>query len=148
ADILAMNLVDPVFASPERFTSPTLWLAMAGYAVQIYADFSGYSSMAIGLGRMLGFTIPENFLFPYLATSFSDFWRRWHVTMSRFFRDYVYINLGGNRRGRWRTLVNLAITTLVSGLWHGAGWTFIGWGALHGLYIAVNHAWRDLAGQR
>jgi D-alanyl-lipoteichoic acid acyltransferase DltB (MBOAT superfamily) len=141
ADILAMNLVDPVFASPEKFTASILWLAMVGYAVQIYADFSGYSSMAIGLGRMLGFIIPENFLFPYLATNFSDFWRRWHVTMSRFFRDYVYIQLGGNRGGRIRTLVNLAMTTLVSGLWHGAGWTFIVWGGLHGLYIMVNHLW-------
>lgn len=139
ADNLAVHLVDPVFAEPSAYSSAVLWLAMFGYAVQIYADFSGYSNMAIGCARMLGFRLPENFNFPYLATSFSEFWRRWHMTMSRFFRDYVYISLGGNRHGAVRTTRNLAATTLISGLWHGASWTFVCWGGLHGLYIAANH---------
>ncbi|NKB37606.1 MAG: MBOAT family protein [Gammaproteobacteria bacterium] len=139
ADNLAVHLVDPVFSNPGSYSSGILWFAMLGYSVQIYADFSGYSNMAIGCARMLGFKLPENFNFPYLATNFSDFWQRWHMTMSRFFRDYIYISMGGNRRGQIRTLVNLAVTTLVSGLWHGASWTFVAWGGLHGLYIALNH---------
>ena len=110
---LAFYLVDPVFADPGSFPAGTLWLAMFGYAVQIYADFSGYSNMAIGSARILGFRIPENFLFPYLATDFSKFWRRWHITMSTFFRDYVYIPLGGNRCSRFRVLINLAATMLI-----------------------------------
>lgn len=143
ADNLAIYLVDPVFNDPAAYSSGSLWLAMLGYAVQIYADFSGYSNMAIGCSLMLGFKLPENFRYPYLATDFSDFWRRWHTTMSRFFRDYVYIPLGGNRKSYGRNLANLATTTLVSGLWHGAAWTFIIWGGLHGIYIACNHMLRD-----
>ncbi len=139
ADGIAIYLVDPVFSNPESYSSGMLWLAMFGYAVQIYADFSGYSDMAIGSARMLGFKLPENFNFPYLATSFSDFWQRWHMTMSRFFRDYVYIALGGNRVGPVRHIANLSVTTLISGLWHGAGWNFVLWGGLHGVYIAINH---------
>lgn len=139
ADNLAILLVDPVFASPGEYSSGTLWLAALGYAAQIYADFSGYSSMAIGTAGMLGFDLPENFRFPYLAPSFSDFWRRWHITMSRFFRDYVYIPLGGSRVSPWRTRGNLAATTLVSGLWHGAAWNFVAWGGLHGVFIMGNH---------
>ncbi len=142
ADTLAVYLVDPVFANPGDYSTGLLWLALLGYSVQIYADFSGYSSMAIGSARILGFEIPENFLFPYLATNFADVWRRWHMTMSRFFRDYVYIGLGGNRHGMMRTLRNIAITTLISGLWHGDRWTFVTWGALHGLFITINHLWR------
>jgi len=98
--------------------------------------------MAIGSAKMLGFDIPENFNFPYLAKNFSEFWRRWHMTMSRFFRDYVYIGLGGNRHGFAKTVRNLAATTLISGLWHGAGWTFVIWGGLHGVFITVNQIWR------
>ena len=139
ADNLAVYLVDPVFSSPGTYSSSILWLAMFAYAIQIYADFSGYSNMAIGCAKMLGFKLPENFNYPYLAVNFSDFWKRWHTTMSRFFRDYVYIALGGNRKGEVRTIVNLAITTSVSGLWHGASWTFVSWGILHGVYIAINH---------
>jgi len=139
ADNLALLLVDPVFASPGEYGTGTLWLAALGYAAQIYADFSGYSSMAIGAAGMLGFDLPENFRFPYLARDFSDFWRRWHITMSRFFRDYVYIPLGGSRVTNWRIRGNLAVTTLVSGLWHGAAWTFVAWGGLHGLFIMGNH---------
>jgi alginate O-acetyltransferase complex protein AlgI len=142
ADTIGVHLVDPVFAAPGDYGPGVLWFALLGYGIQIYADFSGYSSMAIGSARMLGFAIPENFAFPYLSRNISEFWRRWHMTMSRFFRDYVYIGLGGNRGGMARTLRNLAATTLVSGLWHGAGWTFLVWGGLHGLYLAVNQLWR------
>lgn len=139
ADTLAVHLVDPVFLEPGNFSTGVLWFANMGYAAQIYADFSGYSSMAIGSARMLGFSFPENFKFPYLAVNFSDFWRRWHLTMSRFFRDYVYFSLGGNRRGTAWTMANLFITTLVSGLWHGAGWTYVIWGGLHGAFTAIFH---------
>lgn len=147
ADTLAVYLVDPVFANPSDHTQGALWLALAGYSVQIYADFSGYSNIAIGSAKLLGFSIPENFAFPYLSRDISEFWRRWHMTMSRFFRDYVYIALGGNRRGYARTLLNLAATTLVSGLWHGAGWTFVIWGGLHGVYLAINQLWRRWGGR-
>jgi alginate O-acetyltransferase complex protein AlgI len=148
ADTLGVYLVDPVFENPGEYSSGLLWLAMLGYAVQIYADFSGYSSMAIGSARILGFTIPENFAFPYLSRNFSDFWRRWHMTMSRFFRDYVYIGLGGNRGGATRTMRNLLATTLLSGLWHGAGWTFVMWGGVHGICIISCHVWQKWLGKR
>lgn len=143
ADVLALNLVDPVFRDPGRYADGTLWLALAGYSVQIYADFSGYSSMAVGTARMLGYRLPENFRFPYLSSGFSEFWRRWHITMSTFFRDYVYVPLGGNRKGRGRTLINLGATTFLSGLWHGANWTFVAWGLLHGVFITASHMLRD-----
>jgi alginate O-acetyltransferase complex protein AlgI len=142
ADNLALMIVDPVFASPASYGTFSLWVAALAYAAQIYADFSGYSSMAIGSAAMLGFTLPENFRFPYLAKDFSDFWRRWHITMSRFFRDYVYIPLGGSRGTAVRTRTNLAATTLVSGLWHGASWTFVAWGGLHGIFIMATHILR------
>jgi len=145
ADSLAVYLVDPVFSNPDAYSSGTLWLAMFGYAIQIYADFSGYSNMAIGCALMLGFKIPENFNYPYLATNFSSFWQRWHMTMSRFFRDYVYIPMGGNRRSSSRNMINLATTTLVSGLWHGAAWTFVCWGGLHGVYIVASHIISDFS---
>lgn len=144
ADTIGYYLVDPVFADPSSYSTATLWLALLGWSVQIYADFSGYSSMAIGSARILGFTIPENFNFPYLSKNISQYWRRWHMTMSRFFRDYVYVGLGGNRRGLVRSLLNIAITTTVSGLWHGAGWTFVVWGWLHGFMIAVYQIWREI----
>ncbi len=143
ADSLAIYLVDPAFADPSSYSTGTLWIAIIGWAVQIYADFSGYSNMAIGSAKMLGFDIPENFNFPYLSRNISQYWRRWHMTMSRFFRDYVYIGLGGNRYGMARSLVNIAITTFVSGLWHGAGWTFVCWGWLHGVYIAIFQIFRE-----
>jgi alginate O-acetyltransferase complex protein AlgI len=107
------------------------------YGIQIYADFSGYSDIAVGLGRMLGFKLDRNFHQPYTATGASEFWQRWHITLSQWLRDHVYIPLGGNRRGMWRTLVNLMITMLVGGLWHGAGWAFLIWGGLHGLYLVI-----------
>ena len=117
------------------------WVAAAAYTLQIYYDFSGYSDMAIGLGLMFGLTIPTNFNAPYLAISIRDFWRRWHITLSRFLRDYLYIPLGGNRFGIPRQVLALMVTMLLGGLWHGAGWTFVIWGGLHGLALVVNHFW-------
>ena len=114
------------------------------YAWQIYFDFSAYSDMAIGLGLLFGLRLPVNFDSPYKAGSIIEFWRRWHITLSRFLRDYLYIPLGGNRNGRARRYTNLLITMLLGGLWHGAGFTFVLWGAIHGLLLALNHAWRHL----
>jgi alginate O-acetyltransferase complex protein AlgI len=114
------------------------WTAAACYALQIYFDFSGYSDMAIGLALMIGLRLPQNFNAPYRAVSIRDFWRRWHMTLSRFLRDYLYIPLGGNRHGALRQAVNVVITMLLGGLWHGASWTFVAWGGLHGLALAIN----------
>lgn len=116
------------------------WLALVAYAFQIYFDFSGYSDMAIGLGLMLGFEFPQNFNVPYQATGFRDFWRRWHMSLSRFLRDYLYISLGGNRRGGTRTYVNVMVTMLLGGLWHGANWTFLLWGGYHGVLVCIERA--------
>lgn len=118
------------------------WAGALAYTVQLYFDFSGYSDMAIGLGCMLGIRLPKNFESPYKAGSIIDFWRRWHISLSTFLRDYLYVPLGGSQRGPTRTLVNLMIVMVLGGLWHGAGWTFIAWGALHGFYLLINHLWR------
>jgi alginate O-acetyltransferase complex protein AlgI len=120
------------------------WVAVLSYSFQLYYDFSGYSDMAVGLARMFGFQLPVNFYSPYKSSSIIDFWRRWHITLSRFLRDYLYIPLGGNRRGTVRRYLNLGIVMLLGGLWHGANWTFVIWGGLHGLMLTVNHAWRAL----
>ena len=112
----------------ESISTPLAWLGSLAYSMQLYFDFCGYSLMAIGLGKMLGFTIPENFHHPYLSRSVTDFWRRWHITLGTWFREYVYIPLGGNRKGRIRTIVNLGIVWLLTGFWHGAAWNFILWG--------------------
>jgi alginate O-acetyltransferase complex protein AlgI len=136
ADQVAL-VIDPVFKTPGQFNSTALWLAVLGYAVQIYCDFSGYTDMALGLAHTLGFKLPNNFNAPYLASSPADFWRRWHISLSRWLRDYLYIPLGGNRQGPVRTMVNLFITMLLGGLWHGANWTFVVWGAFHGALLAV-----------
>ncbi len=117
------------------------WLAVGAFTIGLYFDFSGYSDMAVGLARMFGLRLTYNFASPYQATSIIEFWRRWHMTLSRFLRDYVYIPLGGNRYGARRRHANLMLTMLLGGLWHGAAWTFVAWGALHGLYLLVNHAW-------
>ncbi|MFC1574715.1 MBOAT family O-acyltransferase [Gemmatimonadota bacterium] len=122
------------------------WVGTLAYTGQLYFDFSGYSDMALGLGLLFGIRLPVNFNSPYKAVDIIDFWRRWHITLSRFLRDYLYIPLGGNRRGRPRRYVNLMITMILGGLWHGAGWTFVFFGILHGLYLCVNHAWRALRG--
>lgn len=118
------------------------WLGALAFTLQLYFDFSGYSDMAIGIARMFGITLPLNFSSPYKAQSIIDFWRRWHITLSNFLRDYLYIPLGGNRKGERRRYTNLIITMLIGGLWHGAGWTFVIWGGLHGLYLSINHLWR------
>jgi len=118
------------------------WAGALAYSVQLYFDFSGYSDMAIGLAIMLGIRLPKNFESPYKASSIIDFWRRWHISLSTFLRDYLYVPLGGSQRGSTRTLINLMIVMVLGGLWHGAGWTFIAWGALHGFYLLVNHWWR------
>ncbi|MCP5368225.1 MAG: MBOAT family protein [Hyphomicrobiales bacterium] len=147
ADSLAAY-ASPVFAAAEAGTSLTFveaWCGALAYALQIYFDFSGYSDMAIGLARLFNIKLPLNFNSPYKAASIIDFWRRWHMTLSRFLRDYVYIPLGGGRRGPARRHVNILATMLLGGLWHGAGWTFVLWGGMHGVFLVVNHAWRALA---
>jgi len=136
ADNVSM-LVDRVYAAPALFAPATVWLSVLAYSIQILCDFSGYSDMAIGLGRMLGFDLPMNFNLPYTAQSIGEFWRRWHISLSTWLRDYLYIPLGGSRRGTARTYANLMITMLLGGLWHGASWDFVFWGGLHGLYLAV-----------
>ena len=139
ADYLALY-VDPVYAAPADFQAPALLLASFAFAWQIYFDFSGYTDMARGIGRMLGFRLMLNFNNPYLATGLGDFWRRWHISLSTWFRDYVYIPLGGNRRGQFNTYRNMCLTMVISGLWHGAMWTFVIWGALHALGRVVTRA--------
>jgi D-alanyl-lipoteichoic acid acyltransferase DltB (MBOAT superfamily) len=142
ADYLARTVVDPVFAVPEAFAAADAWTALLGYAVQIYCDFSGYTDIAIGLALLMGFVFPQNFNRPYRARSIREFWRRWHMTLSRYLRDFIYIPLGGNRGGRWRTVRNLLITMVLGGLWHGAAWGFVLWGALHGAVMAGEHMMR------
>jgi alginate O-acetyltransferase complex protein AlgI len=140
-------LATPVFASAS-LAAPTLleaWIATLAFTLGLYFDFSGYSDMAVGLARMFGISLPYNFNSPYKATSIIDFWRRWHMTLSRWLRDYLYISLGGNRNGSFRRYLNLMATMLLGGLWHGAAWTFVVWGALHGIYLVINHAWNALA---
>lgn len=137
ANTLATSIVDPVFASPQNFSALETLAGIYGYAVQIYADFSGYTDIAIGVALLLGFRFPQNFNRPYIATSLQDFWRRWHMTLSRFLRDYLYIPLGGNRKGTAATYRNLMITMVLGGLWHGAAWTFVLWGSLHGAVLAL-----------
>ncbi|NES81878.1 MAG: MBOAT family protein, partial [Moorea sp. SIO2B7] len=119
------------------------WVGALAYTLQLYFDFSGYSDMAIGVARMFGIKLPINFNSPYKAVNISDFWRRWHITLSNFLRDYLYIPLGGNRKGEFRRNFNLVITMLLGGLWHGAGWNFVFWGGLHGVYLIINHQWRS-----
>ena len=132
ADELARRVVDPVFNDPTAHSGGEVLLAVYGFAAQIYCDFSGYTDMAIGLALLLGFQLPQNFNRPYLALSLRDFWHRWHMTLSRWLRDYLYIPLGGNRDGPRRTYRNLMLTMLLGGLWHGAAWTFLIWGGIHG----------------
>ena len=137
ADLLARNLVDPVYAVPEAYGTADTMLATYGYAAQIYCDFSGYTDIAIGLALLMGFVFPRNFDRPYCSTSFREFWRRWHMTLSRFLRDFIYIPLGGNKKGRFKTYRNLMITMVLGGLWHGAAWGFIVWGFIHGAALAI-----------
>jgi len=148
SSFLSKHIVDPVFAVPHQHSALEILFAVYGYAVQIYADFSGYTDIAIGVALLLGFRFPENFNAPYTAESLQDFWRRWHITLSLWLRDYVYIPLGGNRGGKWRTARNILITMLLGGLWHGAAWTFVAWGALHGGGQVVGMVRRDFAERR
>jgi D-alanyl-lipoteichoic acid acyltransferase DltB (MBOAT superfamily) len=140
ADYLARTVVDPVFAVPQLYSGPDALLAAYAYTAQIYCDFSGYTDMAIGLALLMGFVFPQNFRSPYRATGFRDFWRRWHMTLSRFLRDFLYIPLGGNRGGRLLTYRNLMLTMLLGGLWHGAAWPFVLWGGFHGSGLVAEHA--------
>ncbi len=148
ADNLAL-FANPVFsaAAGTTLSFQEAWLGALAYSFQLYFDFSGYSDMAIGLARLFGVRLPLNFHSPYKATSIIDFWRRWHMTLSRFLRDYFYIPLGGSRRGPARRYLNLLVTMLLGGLWHGAAWTFVIWGGLHGVYLLINHAWRGFIGR-
>ena len=152
--VLADNIgvySDGVFSAAgagENVTFLEAWVGVLSYSFQIYFDFSGYSDMAIGLGCLFGIRLPLNFSSPYKSRNIIEFWRRWHMTLSRFLRDYLYIPLGGNRRGPLRQRLNLMITMLLGGLWHGAGWTFVIWGALHGLYLLINHSWQGYTGGR
>jgi alginate O-acetyltransferase complex protein AlgI len=140
ADNVAM-LVDHVYFEPAALEWSALVLAVLGFSVQLYGDFAGYSNMAIACAGLLGYRLPRNFDFPYLATNLVDFWRRWHITLSFWLRDYLYVPLGGNRHGRWRTAGNLLLVMLLGGLWHGAGWNFVLWGGLHGLALIACHLW-------
>ena len=125
--------VDDVFCAPSAYNTGTVIFSAVSYSLQIYLDFSGYSDMAIGIAKIIGFDFNPNFNLPYMARGSSDFWSRWHISLSTWFKDYLYIPLGGSRKGEKRTYINLFIVMLVSGLWHGAGWNFIWWGALHGI---------------
>ncbi|MBV1878257.1 MAG: membrane-bound O-acyltransferase family protein [Pseudomonadales bacterium] len=144
--LVADNLsvfVDPVFADHGFYSAETLWLALLAYTLQIFCDFSGYSLMAIGIAKTLGFELPKNFDMPYVSRSVTEFWRRWHMTLSFWLRDYLYISLGGNRKGHLRTYAHLYITMLLGGLWHGASWNFVLWGALHGGALACHKLWLE-----
>lgn len=143
ADYFAL-LANPIFEQSAVNIIPdsvSAWMGAIAYTLQLYFDFSGYSDMAIGLALIFGITLPYNFNSPYKSKNIIEFWRRWHMTLSRFLKDYIYIPLGGNKKGKNRRLLNLFITMFLGGLWHGAGWTFILWGLLHGLFLAINHSW-------
>jgi D-alanyl-lipoteichoic acid acyltransferase DltB (MBOAT superfamily) len=143
ADFLAREIVDPVFAVPTAFSAPDVLLATYAYTAQIFCDFSGYTDIAIGVALLLGFVFPQNFHRPYGQLSVGMYWNNWHMTLSRFFRDFVYIPLGGNRGPSWKTNRNLFLTMLIAGLWHGAGLTFVVWGALHGAFLVVERLLKD-----
>jgi alginate O-acetyltransferase complex protein AlgI len=147
ADRMA-QYADPVFAHPGQYSTGVVWLGVVAYALQIYGDFSGYSDMALGTAHMLGYKLAQNFNMPYLAANFSEFWRRWHISLSTWLRDYLFIPLGGSRCPRWRTCLNLLITMALGGLWHGASWTFVAWGLLHGSLLVVHRFFRDFCVER
>jgi D-alanyl-lipoteichoic acid acyltransferase DltB (MBOAT superfamily) len=144
ADSMLSGSADAVFSSHDALHPLDAWMGVLAFSGQIFFDFAGYSTCAIGVASCLGFVLPENFLYPYAAVGFSDFWRRWHITLSAWLRDYLYIPLGGNRKGKLRTYMNLMITMLLGGLWHGANWTFVVWGALHGAYLCIEKLIQDL----
>ena len=148
ADNIFAPVVDTVYSAPEHFGAIDTWVAVFSFSGQIYYDFSGYSLCAIGLALCFGFDFPDNFRYPYAADSFSDFWRRWHISLSTWLRDYLYIPMGGNRGGRQVAQRNLVLTMLIGGLWHGASWMFVLWGGLHGAYLAVERMFRPPPGTR
>ena len=144
ADSMLSAPANAVFNSHVAVSTLDAWMGVLAFSGQIFFDFAGYSTCAIGVASCLGFVLPHNFLYPYAAIGFSDFWRRWHITLSAWLRDYLYIPLGGNRNGKYRTYINIMITMLLGGLWHGANWTFVVWGALHGFYLWVEKIIEDL----
>jgi len=148
ADSIFAPVADAFFNAPQGAGAAAAWSGVLAFSGQIFCDFAGYSTCAIGTALALGFELPTNFRYPYAALGFSDFWRRWHISLSTWLRDYLYVSLGGNRRGELRTYANLLLTMLIGGLWHGAAWTFVIWGGLHGLYLCVErvvreHVWRE-----
>lgn len=147
SDYISVNFVERIFDNPGLYSGIENLFGVYGYALQIYCDFSGYSDMAIGIALLLGFRFPLNFNSPYKSDSITDFWRRWHISLSSWLRDYLYISLGGNRKGQFRTYVNLLITMLLGGLWHGASWNFILWGAFHGVALAAHKFWQKITGK-
>src|SRR6185436_18903364 len=141
ADMIGSNLVDRVFDQPELYSSAETLAAIYGYPLQIYCDFSGYSDIAIGSAMLLGFKLPKNFNSPYRAQNLREFWKRWHITLSNWLFDYVFISIGGLRKQRFNLYRNLFLTFLIGGLWHGAAWTSVIWGGLHGLGLSLSHWW-------
>jgi D-alanyl-lipoteichoic acid acyltransferase DltB (MBOAT superfamily) len=148
SDFIAVNFIDRIFDLPTAHSGFENLMAVYGYGLQIYCDFSGYTDIAIGLGLILGFRLPLNFNSPYKAVNVSDFWKRWHISLSRWLKDYLYIPLGGNRKGKFRTIVNILVTMLLGGLWHGANLRFIIWGGLHGIALSFNKLWSYIFGER
>ena len=148
SDYISINFVERIFDNPALYSGIENLLGLYGYALQIYCDFSGYSDMAIGIALILGFRFPLNFNSPYKADSITDFWHRWHISLSTWLRDYLYISLGGNRKGKFHTYLNLIITMLLGGLWHGASWNFVAWGGFHGIALALHKGWRSLTGKK
>lgn len=144
SDYISINFVDRVFDAPKLYSPFENLMASYGYTIQIYCDFSGYSDMAIGIAMLMGFRLSDNFRTPYKSTSVTEFWRRWHISLSTWLRDYLYISLGGNRKGKFRTYLNLFLTMLLGGLWHGASWKFVIWGVLHGLALVVERLFKGV----
>jgi len=145
SDYIAVNFIDRVFSNPQLYGGVENLLALYGYSIQVYLDFSGYTDIAIGVALFLGFRLPQNFNSPYKATSTGDFWKRWHISLSSWLKDYLYIPLGGSRKGKVRTNINLMITMLLGGLWHGASWKFVIWGGLNGVGLVVYKFWRKIS---
>lgn len=148
SDYISVNFVERIFDSPALYSGVENLMGVYGYALQIYCDFSGYSDMAIGIALLLGFHFNKNFDSPYKSASVTEFWRRWHISLSGWLRDYLYISLGGNRKGKLRQYANLITTMLLGGLWHGASWNFVLWGALHGVALAIHKCWMGLTGRK
>lgn len=148
SDYIGVNFVERIFANPTLYSGLENLMGIYGYALQIYCDFSGYSDMAIGIALLLGFHVNKNFDSPYKSSSITEFWRRWHISLSSWLRDYLYISLGGNRKGKFRQYLNLIITMFLGGLWHGASWNFIVWGMFHGVALALHKGWMTITGRR